>query len=133
MLLGFRVANTLSFRDEQSVSFIATDLYEGSARRTSIRDRGREISVLPVIGIYGANASGKSNFLEALSLLRDAVLGSLGWLSDRNPVRRVPFALDSGFARKPSFYEVDLALRDGVRYTYGFEIDDTRVRGEWLH
>jgi hypothetical protein len=24
-------------------------------------------------------------------------------------------------------------LRDGVRYTYGFEIDDHRICGEWLH
>jgi hypothetical protein len=65
--------------------------------------------------------------------MRDAVVGSLGWLSEPNPVRRIPFALDSNFIGKPSFYEVDMALQDGVRYTYGFEMDDRRVRGEWLH
>jgi hypothetical protein len=133
MLLSFRVANVLSLRDEQSLSFIAPEPYGGPARRTEIRDRGREISVLPVIGIYGANASGKSNILAALCLMRDAVVGSLGWLSEPNPVRRIPFALDSNFIGKPSFYEVDMALQDGVRYTYGFEMDDRRVRGEWLH
>src|ERR1700733_10959818 len=36
------------------------------------------------------------------------------------------------FAMRPSLYEVDLTLT-GIRYTYGFEIDDDRVRGEWLH
>src|ERR1700689_1320496 len=133
MLLSFRVANVLSFRDEQYLSFVATEVRDGSARPTEIRERGREISIVPVLGIYGANASGKSNFLAALNLMRDAVLGSLGWLSEPNPVRRIAFALDSSFTGKPSLYEIDMALQDGVRYTYGFEIDDDRVRGEWLH
>jgi hypothetical protein len=133
VLLSFRVANVLSFRDEQSFSFLATESYEGPTLPTKIRDRGRETSILPVIGIYGANASGKSNFLAALNLMRDTVLRSLAWLSEPDPVRRIPFVLDPGFSGTPSFYELDMALRDNVRYTYGFEIDNHRVRGEWLH
>jgi len=133
MLLSVRVANVLSFRDEQRLSFVATELNDGSARLTGIRDRGREISIVPVVGIYGANASGKTNVLAALRLMRAAVLESLQWFSDPNAMRRIPFALDPELAREPSFYEVDLVLKDGVRYTYGFEIDDDRVRGEWLH
>lgn len=133
MFVSFRVANVLSFRDEQQLSFVATELHDGLAWPTEIRERGKEIAVVPVLGIYGANASGKSNLLEALSLMRGAVLGSLGWLSEPNPVRRIPFALDPTFAQKPSFYEINMVLQDGVRYTYGFEIDDNRVRGEWLH
>ena len=133
MLLSFRVANVLSFRDEQCLSFVATDLHEGSVRATRVREQGRHLAVVPVIGIFGANASGKSNSLSALSSMRDAVLGSLGWLSEPSPVRRTPFALDPEFAGRPSFYEADLILGDGVRYTYGFEIDDRSVRGEWLH
>lgn len=133
MLLRFRVANVLSFRDEQCLSFVATDMHEGAVRRTEIRERGRQVAVAQVIGIYGANASGKSNFLAALSMMRETVLGSLGWLSEPSPVRRVSFALDPDSSAKPSFYEADLVLHDGVRYTYGFEIDDYQVRGEWLH
>ena len=133
MVLSFRVANVLSFRDEQLLSFVATDPHDSSARHTEIRDRGKEISILPVLGIYGANASGKSNFLAALSLMRDTVLSSLGWLSEPNPVRRISFALDSNFTKMPSFYEIDMTLQDGVRYTYGFEINDHRILGEWLH
>jgi hypothetical protein len=133
MLLSFRVANVLSFRDEQVLSFVATDLHDGIAKRAGIRERGKEVSVYPTLGIYGANASGKSNSLRAMSLMRAAVLSSLSWVSEPNPVRRIPFALDPGSAEEPSLFEVDLVLRDGVRYIYGFEIDDHRVRGEWLH
>jgi AAA domain, putative AbiEii toxin, Type IV TA system len=133
MLLGFRVANALSFRDEQHLSLVATELNDGSARTTGIRERGKEISAVPVVALYGANASGKTNVLAALRQMRVAVLGSLRWFSDPNPVRRVAFALDPTLREEPSFYEIEIVLTDGVRYTYGFEIDDDRVRGEWLH
>lgn len=133
MLLGARVANVLSFRDEQRLSLVATDLNDGSARPTGIRERGREIAVVPVAGIYGANASGKTNVLAALRLMRAAVLESLQWFSQPSPVRRVAFILDPRCGGEPSFSEVDLVLTDGVRYTYGFEVDDERIRGEWLH
>jgi len=133
MLLSARVANVLSFRDEQQLSFIATDLNDGSARPTGVRERGKKILIVPVIGLYGANASGKTNVLAALRLMRLGVLESLRWFSDPNAVRRIAFVLDPDMAQESSFYEVDLVLKDGVRYTYGFEIDDDRVGGEWLH
>lgn len=133
MLLGVRVANALSFRDEQHLSLVATELNDGSARPTGVRERGKDLLAVPVLAIYGANASGKTNVLAALRLMRDAVLGSLQWFSERHPVRRIAFALDPKLREEPSFYEVDIVLDDGVRYTYGFEIDDDRVRGEWLH
>jgi len=133
MLLGFRVANALSFCDEQHLSFVATELNDGSARPTGIRERGKEILAVPVLALYGANAAGKTNVLTALCQMQAAVLGSLRWFSDPNPVRRVAFALDSTLRAEPSFYEIEIVLADGVRYTYGLEIDDDRVRGEWLH
>ncbi len=132
MLLSFRVANVLSIRDEQVLSFVATDLNEGSARRTRVREAGKTLSVVPVIGIYGANASGKSKILEALIQMQTAVLRSVDWFREHAPVRRIPFLLDDNSAAIPSFFEVDIELA-GVRYTYGFEMDDERVRGEWLH
>ena len=60
MLLGFRVAKALSFRDEQHLSLVATELNDGSARPTGIRERGKEVSAVPVVAIYGANASGNT-------------------------------------------------------------------------
>jgi AAA15 family ATPase/GTPase len=133
MLLNVRFANVLSFREEQRLSFVATDLNDGSARPTGVREHGKEIFVVPVIGLYGANASGKTNALAALRLMRTAVLESLQWFSKPEAVRRIAFALDPELVEEPSFYEVDLVLKDGIRYSYGFEIDDERICGEWLH
>lgn len=132
MLLGFRLANVLSFNDVQHLSMIATGLGGGVARPLATRQEGRPISVLPVVGIYGANASGKSNTLAGLRMMRHAVLQSVAWGNEEHPVRRVPFALDPSCAEVSSFYQIDLEL-DGVLYTYGFEIDDERVHAEWLH
>jgi AAA15 family ATPase/GTPase len=132
VLLSFRTANVLSIRDEQRLSLVATGLNDGSARPTGIKDGGKPVSVIPVIGIYGPNASGKTNILAALRMMRTAVLTSVEWFGEPDPIRRIPFALDPDAAAEPSFFEADIVIED-VRYTYGFELDDERVRGEWLH
>lgn len=132
MLLSFRVANVLAIREEQTLSFVATELNDGSARLTRIREVGKPISVIPVVGVYGANASGKTKLLDALIQMQTAVLSSVDWFKERYPVRRVPFLVDDDSAAEPSFFEIDLEIR-GTRYTYGFEMDDEGVCGEWLH
>jgi hypothetical protein len=47
-------------------------------------------------------------------------------------ISRTPFLLDEAGAADPSWYVVDLLLQ-GVRYVYGFSVDDGRVRDEWLY
>ncbi|GGO01521.1 hypothetical protein GCM10010116_02860 [Microbispora rosea subsp. aerata] len=127
MLLRFRVANHRSLRDEQTLSFVAVP------RRGEPRPRGAEIPrTVAVAGIYGANASGKSNVLDALRWMNWAVKSShTGWAPGGGVPRR-PFLLDETVRALPSFYEVDF-LAEGVRYSYGFEVDDDSVRGEWLY
>ncbi len=67
MILGFRVSNYRSFRRETSVSMTATRLDSGVGIPTTVADDGTTVNVLPVIAILGANASGKSNLLRAIS------------------------------------------------------------------
>ncbi|WP_394821135.1 ATP/GTP-binding protein [Pendulispora albinea] len=87
--------------------------------------------VLAVAAIYGANASGKSNVLAALRFMRDAVLQSYRIWSPDGGVPRDPFAWGA-HAGESSLYEVSF-LAEGVRYDYGFVVDDERVLEEWLH
>jgi hypothetical protein len=54
-----------------------------------------------------------------------------GWAPD-GPIPTQPFQLDQASARRPSLFEVDVLLR-GVRYTYGFRLDGSKVREEWLY
>lgn len=134
MLLSFRVANHRSLRDEQELSLVATEFNEGTARETPVRHEGKAVSVLPVIGIYGSNASGKSNALAALRYMREAVMESFADWGKGPGVPREPFALDPEAGADTSLFEVDLLLgRPLTRYTYGFEVSDERVEAEWLH
>ncbi len=80
--------------------------------------------------IYGANSSGKSNFVKAMSTMRRLVLKSFE-KSSTQELDITPFLLHIGFDSKPSLFEV-LFLVNDIRYRYGFEVDNKSVRGEWL-
>lgn len=135
MLLRFRVANHRSIRDEHELSLIGTEFNEGTARQTPLTNKGRPVTMLPVVGLFGANASGKSNLLGALRFMRRSVRGSFAdWAKVPGTVPREPFKLDPACRGKTTLFEVDLLLgHDSIRYTYGFELSDERIEAEWLH
>lgn len=131
MLVSFRASNVRSFRDDIEFSLEATAMSEEDVPRHVPwrQSGGRPLRILPAAGIFGANASGKSNFLRVLGDMRHLVLGSFS--GDRT--RRLdthPFLLDAGQAAGPSSYEIDLIL-DGIRYEYGFTLDATQVISEY--
>jgi uncharacterized protein len=127
MLLSFRFANHKSFRDEQQLNL--TPVYDAPA--------AEELRALPVVGVFGANASGKSNLIDALKYASNLIGRSdrevePGLEIRRLAIRRRPFRLDPDRAAEPSSYVFDLRLQ-GVRYTYGFVLDDERILEEWLY
>lgn len=131
MLVAFRASNARSFRDDVDFSLEATAMSEeGVPRDVPWRIGGtRPIRVLPAAGIFGANASGKSNLLRVMDDMRHLVLSSFS--GDRT--RRLaihPFRLDPDHAGGPSRYEIDLIL-NGVRHEYGFVLDSSRVISEY--
>jgi uncharacterized protein len=118
VLRSFRLANHKSIRTEQELLLLP------------VYDTDR--SVQTVSAIYGANASGKSTLLDGLSFMRRAVRDSYSrWEPDQG-VPRQAFRLDLVARTEPSHFVVDLEL-DGVRYTYGFSVDDEKVLEEWLY
>jgi uncharacterized protein len=133
MTLAFRAENVRSFRDPIEFSMLATTLAgPGVPREVPWREGGRRIRVLPTAGIFGANASGKSNLLRAISDMREHVLHSFRSGDPEGGMPRTPFRLDPAAAASTSRYEIDLIL-NGIRHEYGFAIDDDRVREEWAY
>lgn len=125
MLLSFRFANHRSFSDEQQLNLLP--VYESGNP-----DDERELAAVPVAGVFGANASGKSNVISAFQYLSD-----MAGTSDRESEpgigpQRQPFRLNPEIEREPSSYAVDLLI-GGVRHTYGFVLDDERILEEWLY
>jgi hypothetical protein len=124
ILLSFRVENHKSIREEQQL--LLTPVYEDGHPEEA------DWEASTVAGIFGANASGKSNVLDALSLMRETVRWSMRENEPGSGMRRQPFALDSEAEGEPSTFVVDLRL-GGIRYTYGFAIDADHVAEEWLY
>jgi uncharacterized protein len=132
MLLEFRAANVRSFHDPLRLSLEATVMAEdGVPREVPWREVTRHpLRVLPAAGIFGANASGKTNLLRIMDDMRRIVLTSFKNAGRSSRIQRHPFMLDPDAQHEPSEFSVDLIL-DGIRHEYGFRVDDTRVIEEW--
>ncbi|WP_153343033.1 AAA family ATPase [Nocardia aurantia] len=85
-------------------------------------------SLVPVAGIFGPNASGKSNMLAALGWLSTAVRHSLRAWDDEIPVE--PFAFGHAKSRDSSF-ALELEI-EGVRFEYLLDVGRHRVSYEAL-
>ncbi len=125
MLLRFEVANHRSILRPAELSMIAVDEDRVAARGFDLlRER-----VLTVAGIYGPNASGKSNVLEALAWLSVAVGSSLRSWGEEVP--RDPFRFATG-PSEPSTYDIQM-IAGSVRYAYHLEVNDSEVLYESLY
>jgi hypothetical protein len=129
MLLEFRIKNFRSFRDEATLSMVASkdrELLESNTASVG-EDQPR---VLRSAVVYGANAGGKSNLLRALQLMRGVVVESAS-LKPEQLFNVQPFRLDQQSAAEPTLFEVLVTLQ-GVRYQYGFTFTPQRIISEWL-
>ena len=126
MLVEFRVKNFRSFRDEQVLSLVAskdTELDVNCATEGKLR-------LIKAAGIYGPNASGKSNLIKAIDIMRGIVLNSANYKPGKKlPVK--PFLLDDESQKNPSSFEV-IFYHEDIRYQYGFSATNERILEEWL-
>ncbi len=117
MLIKYGFQNFRSFKDKTQLSM------EAGTQRTLDENliRKNNLRILPSAVIYGANASGKSNIIMSLALMREIVLqGSLETLSsDLNNVELYPFAHSS--EQKPMLFEVEFT-NENSRILYSFEV-----------
>jgi hypothetical protein len=125
MLLRFEASNYRSILEPIELSMIAVDEERPSVHTFSLLPEG----VLSLAGVYGPNASGKSNVVEALAWLSTAVGRSLRTWDEFIP--REPFKFGQG-PETPSTSEVEMVV-DGVRYAYRIEVDDSAVLFEGLY
>lgn len=121
MLIEFRTANCLSFKDMAEFSMLASNDKTNEDNNTFLVNNRR---ILKSAAVYGANGSGKTNFVQAIDFMRDLVL-------EESPIRNCAFKLDRTMKDEPTFFEV-IFMKDNIRYRYGFEIDRNSVLSEWL-
>ncbi|MCH4007171.1 MAG: ATP-binding protein [Eubacterium sp.] len=138
MLLQFAFENYKSFRDHAVLDMTADKITEHAS---SVMQSGRE-KVLPVGALFGANASGKSNVLEAFQFMRKYVIDSFSFGGDiestegRKVPARTPFLFDQKSSQEPSTFEVYFITTEEEKsktYNYGFSLDDLGIAEEWLN
>ena len=89
------------------------------------------MSLLKSAVIYGANASGKSNLIQALTAMQSIVLHN--GIGDRDVALLLePFSLSEESVREPVFFELEM-VANGRRYRYGFECTRDEIVSEWLY
>ncbi|VAW46557.1 FIG00486859: hypothetical protein [hydrothermal vent metagenome] len=91
-----------------------------------------KILLLKTTAIYGANASGKSNLLKALGVMRRMVLSSSKAGQRGEKLSVTPFKLNSTSVHAPSEFEL-VFIAEGVRYQYGFSASKKQIMEEWLY
>lgn len=130
MLISFSLRNYKSFRGRSELSTVARKTEKsipGALIYASMPGSEGE-AVLPAVAIYGANASGKSNFLLGLSTMRTAVIKSQ---ADWKPGTRIPVDPHAALSEQPTEFEIQMLI-DGVRYRYGFSASSEAIWSEWL-
>lgn len=130
MLIEFKIKNFRSFREEATLSMVAsTD--KTLPENTIIAPEFGGRSLLRSAVVYGPNAAGKSNLISAIHLVDDLVNGSM----DRklnSPIEVTPFLLVTELNTAPSEFEVTFIDSQDVRYQYGFHVTAKQILREWL-
>ena len=137
MLIEFTVGNFRSFKDKVTLS-METETKLSSANKSSVVSINGRYNLLTSTGIFGANASGKSNINYALHFMKNVVKGEQGDDLNSNLASQYspfePFLLDDTSKNKPIFMQIflwDKKLKQ--EYCYGFEFKDKKFIKEWFY
>lgn len=127
MLLEFTVENYRSIYEKKTLTLEADMALKECCE--SNRFEYNKYNLLRTISIYGANSSGKSNFVGAMQKMSTCVLSSIR-LNDNDELDFDPFLLIENNS-KPTMFEV-IFLKGNYCYRYGFRYNLNRIIDEWL-
>ncbi len=126
MLVEFTVNNFKSIRDTVKFSMLTSSKDEGNYFEK------RKYKLLKSAIIYGANASGKSNFLRAMAFMSKFVLNKYKIIQSIDKLPHEPFRLSTETEDASSSFEIVFFI-ENIKYRYGFEIDNELIYSEWLY
>jgi len=126
MLIRFAVENYNSFKERQIFSMAAGKQTRHPSHCMDVNGK----RLLKSSFFFGANASGKSNFVRAIDAMRRVILSG----TDAMRYNDRYYRLDPDCAEKPGVFQMDYIANQTV-YSYGFAIDYLahEIKGEWLY
>lgn len=125
MLVGFSVSNYKSFKSAQKISFIASKITR-HREHIAVKKNKR---ILKSGLIFGANAGGKSNLVNAINFSREIIINGL----DKVNLNKSYFRIENSMYKYPGVFEYRIIL-DDVEYSYGLVISyfEKIIMSEWL-
>lgn len=135
MLLEFSFANFLSFKEKVTFSMVATSLKDKKAESADTTfSAGGEMPVVlsRACAVFGANASGKSNLIKAMSFFKWFTMNSSKEVQAGEKIPVNSFALSTSSVAEPSLFEIVIMIGEDT-YRYGFETSAEKVHREWLY
>lgn len=132
MLIQFSIRNFRAFKDKTTLNLIASN-YDKEVREGEniFLDQKFNLRILKSAVIYGANASGKSKFLEALMFMRHFIITSSKESQMGDKIDLEPFKLSVETEKEPTEFEV-IFTKNNILYRYGFEANQNEIVSEWL-
>jgi AAA15 family ATPase/GTPase len=135
MFVQFSVKNFLSFKDLATFSMVGyTPIKEHETGAPSVNTfytTNEKVKLLKSGVLYGANGSGKSNLISAMSFFRNFISTSSNEKQADDEIKVLNFLLSSDSNDQPSSFEMIFYIGD-IRYRYGFEADKVKIHSEWL-
>ncbi len=126
MLLNFEIRNFRSIKNAMQISMVAGREKLHSSTFFPVEGfRGR---VLPLLSIYGGNASGKSNIVDAFAVSKRLIFDN-SQIGESLPFH--PFKLNPESKKEPTKFVYRLLLSSGV-YEYSIEYNQTHILSERL-
>lgn len=126
MLQEFTVENFLSFKDKQTLNLQPG---RGTKKKEHKVEAVKGSWVLKTAAMFGPNAGGKSNFVEAFELSKRLIL--IG-TPPETPIEYRPFRL-SPEKKKGDTTFTYLIMCNGKKYQYGFSYNAEQITREWLY
>ena len=127
MLIRFSFKNFKSFKNENCLDMEATSLKEHEYNVV----KTEHINLLKVAAIYGANASGKTNVLQAFDYMKKRILVSDD--SRKNSHIDKDNVYSFMINNEPISLEVEILAKNNKIYKYGFDVLKDSIVSEWLY
>lgn len=128
MLVQYAVKNYKSIRDEVVINFRADGKRAKNGWMTEFSDKVSPF--YKCIGLFGPNASGKSNIIESFDFAVRFINNTIS-RKDSARIQIVPFAFSEQYKNLPTCFEF-IFYHEGIRYVYGFSVNSEEVEEEYL-
>lgn len=133
MLIQFSIRNFKTFKEKTVLNMVASSYDKSTREKENVtRQNDFNLRLLKSSVIFGANASGKTKFIEGLMFMKQFVIRSSKDSQKGEPIEVVPFKLQTDSEKDSSEFEV-IFLYKKEMFRYGFEVTNEKVVSEWLY